>query len=60
MMKAAALLPDGDFRFVGLVRNPMDMLYSAWTRWRTQPEDSQHHWRIAHENLERFRRVADE
>jgi Sulfotransferase family len=60
MMKAAALLPDLDFRFVGLVRNPMDVLYSAWTRWRTQPEDFQHHWRIAHENLERFRRVAGE
>jgi Sulfotransferase family len=60
MMKAMTLLPDLDFRFVGLVRNPMDVLYSAWTRWRIRPESFQHHWRIAHENLERFRDVVGE
>lgn len=46
--------PDIDHRFVGLVRNPMDVLYSAWTRWRTRPEVMQHHWRMAHENLRKW------
>lgn len=55
MTDAARRLPDIDFRFVGLVRNPMDVMYSAWTRWRLAPENFQQHWRQAYENLEKFR-----
>ena len=58
LQRATGILPDVDFRFVGLVRNPMDVLYSAWMRWRIRPEIFQQHWREAHENLERFRDVA--
>ncbi len=58
MIDAAQRLPDIDFRFVGLVRNPMDILYSAWTRWRLAPEEFQQHWLRAYENLERFRLIA--
>jgi hypothetical protein len=47
-------MPDIDFRFVGLVRNPMDVLYSAWRRWRLPPEAFQQHWRQAYENLEKL------
>ena len=55
MIEAAERLREIDFRFIGLVRNPMDVLYSAWTRWRLAPETFQHHWRTAYENLERLR-----
>ena len=55
MIKAVNAMPEIDFRFVGLVRNPMDALYSAWTRWRVPPEVFQKHWRTAYENLERLR-----
>jgi len=60
MTDVAHRLPDVDFRFVGLVRNPMDVLYSAWSRWRLAPEDFQHHWRQAYENLQRFRDLMGE
>ena len=55
MIEAVQTQPEIDFRFVGLVRNPMDALYSAWSRWRLPPEAFQQHWRTAYENLERFR-----
>ena len=58
--EAVHRLPDIDFRFVGLVRNPMDVLYSMWRRWRADPGQHQHEWRLAYENLRRFEQeVAD-
>ena len=38
-------------KFLGLIRNPMDALYSAWSRWRSDPERHQHQWRLSYENL---------
>ncbi len=55
MMEAAALLPEIDFQFVGLVRNPMDMIYSAWSRWRLPPQRIQFEWLEAYQNLLRFK-----
>ncbi|MBM4362223.1 MAG: sulfotransferase [Deltaproteobacteria bacterium] len=52
LLEARRRLPELDIAVVGLVRNPMDALYSAWSRWRTPPESLEDHWRIAHENLE--------
>ena len=43
--------PNIDFLVVGLVRNPMDVLYSIWTRWRTHPEKKQFEWLIEYKNL---------
>ena len=40
-----------DFLLVGLVRNPMDVMYSAFRRWRTSPEALQDEWLVAYENL---------
>lgn len=54
LIDAVRLMPDTDFRFIGLVRNPMDVLYSMWRRWRADPKRHQHHWRLAYENLRRF------
>ena len=58
LLEAVRLLPETDFRFVGLVRNPMDVLYSMWRRFRTDPVCFQHHWRLAYENLLRFNQHA--
>ena len=55
MADAAVRLPDIDFRFIGLVRNPMDTLYSAWSRWQFSPEKIQFEWLEAHQNLLRFK-----
>ena len=54
LIEAMRRQPDIDFRFLGLVRNPMDVLYSMWRRWRADPSRHQHHWRLAYENLRRF------
>jgi hypothetical protein len=54
LIEAAHRLPDIEFRFIGLVRNPMDVLYSMWRRWRADPRKHQHYWRMAYENLRRF------
>jgi hypothetical protein len=51
LLEAVRLLPEVEFRFIGLVRNPMDVLYSLWRRFRTDPVSFQHHWRNAYENL---------
>lgn len=54
VLEAVRRLPDIEFRFIGLVRNPMDVLYSMWRRWRTDPDMYQYHWVAAYENLRRF------
>lgn len=59
LIEAIRLLPDTDFRFIGLVRNPMDVLYSMWRRWRADPTRHQHHWRLAYENLRRFEKETE-
>lgn len=43
-----------DVLLVGLVRNPMDMLYSAFRRWKTPPEALQYEWLIAYNNLRKL------
>lgn len=46
-----ALTTDHDVRVVGLVRNPLAVLYSAWTRWLTPPEERQAYWLRTYRNL---------
>jgi len=45
-------------RFVGLVRDPMDTLYSMWRRWGVLPERRQGEWVRAYRNLIRLGNVA--
>jgi hypothetical protein len=56
--EAARQSPDIDFRFVGLIRNPMDTIYSVWDRWRVLPDEYQFHWLTAYRNLLRFRELT--
>ncbi len=51
-------LPEVDFCIVGLVRNPMDTLYSTWKRWKTIPEQCQYEWLIAYKNLLKFKTLV--
>ncbi|MGH1365585.1 MAG: sulfotransferase family protein [Calditrichia bacterium] len=44
--------PDIEFRYIGLVRNPIDALYSMWQRWSAVPERRQFEWLRAHQNLQ--------
>lgn len=45
---------DTDFLVVGLVRNPMDCLYSMWKRWQGDPNRGQQEWYTAYKNLQRL------
>jgi hypothetical protein len=47
-----------DFLLIGLVRNPMDTLYSSFKRWKTIPEKGQYEWLIAYQNLLRFKELV--
>jgi hypothetical protein len=49
--QARSRLPEIDFLIVGLVRNPVDTLYSAWRQWRSPPEQAEHQWAAAYRNL---------
>ena len=49
--------PDVTFLAIGLVRNPIDVVYSSWKRWRAAPEPNQHEWLRAARNLQRLTAV---
>lgn len=54
IMESTRRLPDVEFFLVGLVRNPMDTLYSMWRRWRLDPTHQQFEWARAYRNLQRL------
>jgi len=45
-------------RFIGLVRNPMAMLYSAAKLFYTDPEKRQHDWLLANQNILKLARLV--
>ena len=51
------LNPQIEFVLVGLVRNPLSVLYSQFRRWRTRPEKLQDQWLMAYRNLKRLKGV---
>ena len=53
-------LADIDFLFIGLVRNPMDTIYSQFTRWAARPEPLQQQWLVAYRNLVRLKALLQE
>ena len=52
--------PHIDFLIVGLIRNPMDVLYSIWSRWKTPPEKKQYEWLTEYENLLKSKNLFDD
>jgi hypothetical protein len=52
--------PGTDFLLIGLVRNPMDTIYSQFRRWRIRPEKLQYQWLVAYRNLSRLRDIVGE
>lgn len=60
LQKCTERLDNIDFLFIGLIRNPMDTLYSQWRRWKAIPEKTQYQWKRAYENLLRFRDLVED
>jgi hypothetical protein len=54
LLECVEQAPDIAFLAVGLVRNPMDTLYSSWRRWGSAPEANQYEWLRAYRNLGRL------
>ena len=54
LVEAIERVPEVEHLLVGLVRNPMDTLYSQYRRWGSRPEDLESQWTTAYENLERL------
>lgn len=46
--------PEIGFLAIGLVRNPIDVVYSSWRRWGSAPESNQYEWLRAGRNLQRL------
>jgi hypothetical protein len=55
--ECVSMYPDVDFKFIGLVRNPMDTIYSHWTRWKVDPELKQFEWHHVYSNLLKFKEI---
>lgn len=58
ILESAKRQPDIAFKLIGLVRNPMDTLYSMWTRWRSYPEATEPEWVTAYTNLLRLKELV--
>jgi len=52
--------PEIDVCIIGLVRNPMDALYSAFNRWGSIPECGQNEWSKAYRNLLQLKELIGE
>jgi len=60
MAEAMKRMPEVDFLIIGLIRNPMDVIYSSWSRWRIFPEVKQYEWKKEYENLLKARELFGE
>lgn len=58
IMECMERYPDIEFLLIGLVRNPVDTLYSAYSRWRTSPEKNQYEWLQSYNNLLRLKSMV--
>jgi hypothetical protein len=54
IQEAESTSPDIAYRYLGLIRDPVDTLHSMWTRWRVPPDRRQHEWVRAYRNLADF------
>ena len=51
ILRCMEKLDSTDFLLIGLIRNPMDTIYSQYKRWRSRPEAVEKQWRVAYTNL---------
>lgn len=58
IQQATQRLNDVQFKFIGLIRNPLDTIYSRWRQWRNNPYKAQRLWFTAYKNLLRFKALV--
>jgi hypothetical protein len=57
ILECIQTLRDVEFMLIGLVRNPMDTIYSQFSRWKTRPEKLEHQWFAAYTNLKKLKSI---
>jgi hypothetical protein len=57
IMDCIDTLDDVDFLIVGLVRNPMDTIYSQYNRWKSLPKETEKQWVVAYNNLLKLKEI---
>ncbi|MEZ4673805.1 MAG: sulfotransferase [Caldilineaceae bacterium] len=50
-------IKDVDFILIGLIRNPMDTIYSQYQRWKSLPAEVEKQWLIAYQNLLKLKSI---
>lgn len=60
LLEAEQSSPDFAYRYIGLVRDPVDTLHSMWSRWRVPPDPRQKEWVRAYRNLADFQARSSE
>jgi hypothetical protein len=60
ILQAQRALEDVDFLIIGLVRNPLDTIYSHFERWKSIPALVEKQWVVSYQNLLRFREQLPE
>lgn len=49
-----------DTLMIGLIRNPMDTIYSQYREWKSSPEAVEKQWIRAYRNLQKFKEIASD
>jgi len=60
ILRAQQELDDLDFLVIGLVRNPLDTIYSHYQRWKSIPARVEKQWIRSYTNLLRFQEALPE
>lgn len=55
ILQAQRAIEDVDYLIIGLVRNPLDTIYSHFERWKSIPALVEKQWMVSYQNLIRFR-----
>lgn len=54
ILQAQEVLDEIEFLVVGLVRNPLDTIYSHYKRWKSIPAQVEKQWVLSYQNLIKF------
>jgi hypothetical protein len=60
IIQCMATTDEIDFLLIGLIRNPMDTIYSQYTRWKSPPEKIEEQWFTAYKNLLKVKALLDD
>ena len=60
IIESTKKIKDVDFFIVGLVRNPMDVLYSHYKRWGMDPDKMQYQWMTSYNNLLKLQEIKED